>query len=104
MINEDNFAERLSQLREARQISAREMSLAIGQNCSYINRIENKKAFPFMQCFFYICDYLQINPQEFSDNKSQTPHTLSQLTESLKTLFPKQLDLITDIVIEFQKK
>lgn len=57
-----------------------------------------------MQCFFYICDYLQINPQEFSDNKSQTPHTLSQLTESLKTLFPKQLDLITDIVIEFQKK
>lgn len=45
MINEENFAERLSQLREARQVSAREMSLAIGQNCSYINRIENKKAF-----------------------------------------------------------
>lgn len=46
MINEDNFAERLSQLREAKQVSAREMSLSIGQNCSYINRIENKKAFP----------------------------------------------------------
>ena len=55
MINEDNFAERLSQLREAKQVSAREMSLSIGQNCSYINRIENKKAFPSMQCFFYIC-------------------------------------------------
>ena len=49
MINEENFAERLSQLREARQVSAREMSLAIGQNCSYINRIENKKAFPSMR-------------------------------------------------------
>ena len=45
MINEENFAKRLSQLKEARQISTREMSLAIGQNCSYINRIENKKAF-----------------------------------------------------------
>ena len=52
MINEDNFAERLTQLREDKQVSAREMSLALGQNCSYINRIENKKAFPSMQCFF----------------------------------------------------
>ena len=104
MINEDNFAERLSQLREARQVSAREMSLAIGQNCSYINRIENKKAFPSMQCFFYICDYLQISPQEFFDGESQAPHTLSELTESLKTLSPRQRDLITDIVIEFQRK
>ena len=104
MINEENFAERLSQLREARQVSAREMSLAIGQNCSYINRIENRKAFPSMQCFFYICDYLQITPQEFFDDKSQSPNRLSELTESLKALSPKQLDLINNIVIEFQKK
>ena len=104
MINEENFAERLSQLREAKQVSAREMSLAIGQNCSYINRIENKKAFPSMQCFFYICDYLQITPQEFFDDNSQSPHTLNELMESLKTLSPKQLNLINNIVIEFQKK
>ena len=104
MINEENFAERLSQLREARQVSAREMSLAIGQNCSYINRIENRNAFPSMQCFFYICDYLQITPQEFFDDKSQSPNRLSELTESLKALSPKQLDLINNIVIEFQKK
>ena len=104
MINEENFAERLSQLRESKQVSAREMSLAIGQNCSYINRIENKKAFPSMQCFFYICDYLQITPQEFFDDDSQSPHTLNELMESLKTLSPKQLNLINNIVIEFQKK
>ena len=104
MINEDNFGERLSQLREAKQVSAREMSLAIGQNCSYINRIENRKAFPSMQCFFYICDYLQITPQEFFDDKSQSPHKLNKLTESLKSLSPKQLELINNIVAEFQKK
>ena len=104
MINEDNFAERLTQLREDKQVSAREMSLALGQNCSYINRIENKKAFPSMQCFFYICDYLQISPQEFFDDKSQAPHTLKELMEASKTLSPRQLELITDIVLEFQKK
>ena len=48
--------------------------------------------------------HLQISPQKFFDDESQAPHTLSELTESLKTLSPRQLDLITDIVIEFQKK
>ena len=54
--------------------------------------------------FFYICDYLQITPQEFFDDKSQAPYTLNELMESLKSLSPKQLNLINNIVIEFQKK
>ena len=49
---EDFFAERLSYLREKKGISAREMSLAIGQNESYVNRIENRKTFPSMQSYF----------------------------------------------------
>ena len=49
---EDFFAERITFLRTEKNVSAREMSLAIGQNSSYINRIENKKAFPSMQAFF----------------------------------------------------
>lgn len=42
---EDFFAERLSYLRIQKKVSAREMSLALGQNESYINRIENKHTF-----------------------------------------------------------
>ena len=52
MINEETFASRLTSLREQKKVSAREMSLDLGQNGSYINRIENRKAFPSMQCFF----------------------------------------------------
>ena len=40
---EEFFADRLSELRTEKNVSAREMSLAIGQNASYINRIENRK-------------------------------------------------------------
>ena len=36
---EDFFADRIAFLRMQKNVSAREMSLAIGQNCSYINRI-----------------------------------------------------------------
>lgn len=36
---EDFFAERLNYLRVQKKVSAREMSLALGQNESYINRV-----------------------------------------------------------------
>ena len=39
--------------------------MAIGQNSSYINRIENQRAFPSMQGFFYICEYLGVTPGAF---------------------------------------
>ena len=49
--NEDFFAARLAALRENHQVSARKMSLALDQNSSYINRIENKKRFLPCRCF-----------------------------------------------------
>ena len=64
MITKVNFGKRISDLRiGGGQNSAREMSLALGQNPSYINRIENGKALPSMQGFFSICEYLQITLQ-----------------------------------------
>lgn len=62
---EEFFSRRLAQLRAQKGVSAREMSLAIGQNSSYINRIENQRAFPSMQGFFYICEYLGVTPGAF---------------------------------------
>jgi len=61
------FSERLAQLRLAKGVSAREMSLAIGQSANYINKIENKHAFPSMLVFFSICEYLGVSEQEFFD-------------------------------------
>lgn len=65
MTIEEKFAERLVELRIAKGVSARDMSLSIGQSAGYINNIENKKNLPSMAAFFYICDYLEISPQEF---------------------------------------
>ena len=56
----EEFAERLSTLRQEKGVSARDMSRSIGQNENYINNIENKKAFPSMTSFFYICEFLKI--------------------------------------------
>ena len=59
------FYQRISELRIQKGVSARDMSLSLGQSESYINKIENKRTLPSMTGFFYICDYLNITPQEF---------------------------------------
>ena len=51
MYSDFNFAERLASLREQRGVSARDMSLSLGQNPSYINKLENGKAMPSMEVF-----------------------------------------------------
>lgn len=50
---EDEFAMRLTQLRTQMGVSARDMSLSIGQNPGYINNIETGKALPSTMPFIW---------------------------------------------------
>lgn len=92
------FKERLTALRQQKNVSAREMSLAIGQNESYINRIENGKSFPSMQVFFYICEYLEITPQEFWDPLNIAPKKIDDISYVLKKFNPDQLDAFLNLL------
>ena len=95
---EEEFPLRLAQRRTLKGISARDMSLSIGQNAGYINNIETGKALPSMGNFFYICEYLNITPSAFFDMDARNPEKLSQLTEKLKKLDESQLDSISTLV------
>jgi len=59
------FRNKLAMLRKQKGVSAREMSLALGQSESYINRIEKGKMLPSMSLFFKICEYFEITPKEY---------------------------------------
>ena len=74
------FAKRLAHLRKIKGVSAREMSLAIGQNNAYINSIENGKNFPTMTGFFYICEYLGIERENFLTSITVTPKRPTSLS------------------------
>lgn len=96
MMYEDFFSVRLARLRTQKGVSAREMSLSLGQADNYINSIENKKNFPSMQSFFYICEYLHVTPQQFFDMDVAHPAKVDELVEAVKGLSGEQLDsLIT---------
>ncbi len=101
---EDEFAVRLSKLRIKKGVSARDMSLSIGQNAGYINNIETGKALPSMSGFFYICEYLEISPSEFFDTDSEDPHELRALVADLKRLDERQLKNISEIVEALARK
>lgn len=45
-MTEKDFSLRLAKLREEKGVSARDMSLSMGQNPGYINNIESGKSFP----------------------------------------------------------
>ena len=92
------IANRLNQLRQVKERSARDMSLSLGQNQNYINHIENGKMLPSMQSFFYICNYLGITPQEFFDEGNPQPEKLAELVANLKRLDSKSLSYIMGIV------
>ena len=53
---EEDFPIRLAKLRAQKGVSARDMSLSIGQNAGYINNIENGKALPSMSSYNFICE------------------------------------------------
>ena len=91
-VEKEEFIKRLTQLRVQKGVSARDMSLYIGQSAGYINNIENGVNLPSMAAFFYICDYLGISPRDFFDTQTTAPSKASELLEVAKTLEPEQLD------------
>lgn len=95
---EEQFPLRLAQLRTRKGVSARDMSLSLGQNAGYINNIESGKALPSMSSFFYICEYLNITPGSFFDSETDNPEQLQQLIQKMKKLSDEQLASIENLV------
>ena len=92
------FSERLTQLRMEKGVSARDMSLSLGQSESYINKIENKRTMPSMTGFFYICEYLGIEPQEFFDTKTISPAKAAEIMKEIGKLSSDKADHILQVI------
>ena len=100
---DDFIKERLSALRSKKGVSARSMSLSIGQSENYINIIENGYSLPSMTAFFYICEYLHVTPKDFFDTSSEQPTEIQHLIDNIKKLDKNQLLHISAIVEDLSK-
>ncbi|MBQ9719814.1 MAG: helix-turn-helix transcriptional regulator [Oscillospiraceae bacterium] len=101
---EETIRQRIVELRLKKNVSQREMSLSLGQNDSYINRIENGLALPSMQVFLYICEYFDITPKEFFDNETADPVQIREIIGNMKKLNEQTLNALGTLTKELADK
>ncbi len=98
-----DFAMRLSKLRMQKGVTARDMSLSLGQNPGYINAVENCKAMPSMNAFFLICEYLEVTPEEFFAIEQTNPYKVKKLIDYIIKLDEDNLDHLCALFENFSK-
>ena len=97
-MDEQFIKQRIAKLRTDKNISARELSLQLGQSTGYINTIENGKSLPSMSMFLYICEYFKITPQEFFDEENENPKLIQDILKESKKLNKQSLESLFTII------
>ena len=98
------FCQRLTELRLQKGVSARDMSLSLGQSESYINKIENRRTLPSFMGFIYICEYFGITPAEFFNTESRSPQKAKEIESEIKKLTPEQAEHVLQIIKDLNSK
>ena len=101
------FSDRIRYLRNKNKISAREMSIALGQNVNYVNLIENGKRLPSLQGFF------KITPADFFDSENlfseyfektkNTENEKKELISFFENLSIEQVSSILNLIKAFKR-
>lgn len=104
MMFSDFLRQRLSQLRISKGVSARDMSLSLGQSESYINKIENGKSLPSMEVFFYICDYFGMTPEDFFADRTGGLVDVQALVRQLSLLDEDSIHALKIIIDKMSRQ
>ncbi|WP_409968896.1 helix-turn-helix transcriptional regulator [Bengtsoniella intestinalis] len=94
----EDFSNRLVHLRQQKNVSARDMSLSLGQGHSFIHSIESGNNFPTMLNFFYMCEFLEIAPKDFFDYGKLNSARMATMIEQLERLSDEQFDSIASVI------
>ena len=88
------IAKRVQSMRDSLGVSARDMSLTLGQNTGYINKIETKQSRPSIEGLVYICEYFGVTMGEFFDDDTPKLLQVKTLLEEIKGLDEDSLNLL----------
>jgi len=94
----EDFANRLTKLRIKKGSSARNMSLSLGKDGSYIGKIERKNFLPSVTEFYYICEFLGTTPRDFLNTDIVYPGIIGGILNCLNMLDEDQLSNIEGIL------
>ena len=99
----DFVRNRITELRLKKGVSEYKMSYDLGHSRGYIYNISSGKALPPLKEFFAICDYFNITPAEFFDDKIKHPELIEKAIGDLKTLNDSDILLVLNFVDRLKK-
>lgn len=89
---------RMANIRNAKNISARKLSLELGQSSEYINQIENGKNIPSIEGLINFCSYLNISMGEFFEENFEYPVQYREIIKNLNKLDAIELEKVSEII------
>lgn len=96
--------DRITQLRMKKGISEYKLSYDLGHSRGYIYNITSGKSLPPLTELFSICEYFDITPAEFFDDKLANPELIQKAVEGLKKLNDSDILLILNNINRLQQK
>ncbi len=103
-MQEDFVRERITQLRIKKGISEYQMSYDLGHSRGYVYNISSGKALPPLKEFFAICDYFEITPQQFFDEKTLNPELIQKAIDGMKQLDERDMLMLLGIINRLLEK
>ena len=94
---------RITQLRLQKGVSEYQMSYDLGRSRGYINNISSGKSLPSMSEFFSICDYFNISPKNFFDDKLEYPALITKLQDKVSSLQSSDLLFLINLIDRFSE-
>lgn len=78
--------DRYAKIRLAHNMSARKLSLELGQSTEYINQIESGKNMPSVEGLLNFCNYFNISVGEFFEERFNYPVEYAGILEELNKM------------------
>lgn len=100
----DFIRQRITELRLKKGVSEYKMSLDLGHSRSYIQHIVCGRSLPSIQELLYICDYLEVTPSDFFDDKLNNPALVQQAYGMLKDMEDDDLLALITIMNRIKNK
>lgn len=103
-MDETFIAERITELRLARNISEYQMSRELGQSKGYVQGITSGKCLPSAKQLFNIADYFHLTVSEFFDDGKHDSPAVLEAIQCLRRLDDSDTRLVLELIQRMERR
>lgn len=103
-MDEKYIRDRITRLRMQKDVSEYKMSYDLGHSRAYVNNISSGKSLPSLGELLAICEYFDISPMEFFDERLPNPGLLQRAESGMAELNEEDLRIVLGIIARLRKK